>query len=745
MKLYLKEIFLTILVVFCSYIIYLLFFTEYLNFLVYIFGISFKLLPFFLIINSIINLLYIKKKYKQFLNIIFFSLLLLPIFIKSNIKYNFSNYSLFENFLKNNSVALIFFNISFIFNFIYMSIILIDLIDYINASILEKKLFQEKDIKNEKDSINTENKNYNKEIHKSEIIKNEIKEVISDNESLIDEEYNENNFKEEKIKDENLSKFLKKESIENNKENFKNYSNNMVDKEEIFITENDIEKDHYFENVVEERLKEKENELNENIVELSLDSFETNLEKENKKNSIIELLEQNKNFVTKINENKGSLNKTGEIIVKTLSDFNIEAKIINYIKGPTVTRFELEINEKVNLVKVEKLKKNIAYNLSASKIRILAPIPGKKAVGIEVPNEEKETVYFDDIFLRNYDRLLKEYELPIILGKDIDGKDWIIDLTETPHLLIAGRTGSGKSVCINSIICSLIGLKTPYELNLILIDPKRVELSLYENLPHNLCEVIINPDLASKALKWLIIEMEKRYELLKNNKCRDIKSYNKIAENKIPYLVLIIDEFYSLMQVAQKNIEESIIRLSSMSRAVGIHLIFATQRPSTDVVTGIIKSNLPSRIAFQTTSKIDSRIILDENGAEELLGNGDMLFSFTGYPPIRIQGALIKTEEVKNIVEKVANDYINYKNKNIIDEINSIEKKFDEEDYDINTSDPLFDEALEIIKNEKKVSASYLQRRLKIGFNRAARLIELMEEKGYISKLKGDKTRDIYI
>jgi len=376
----------------------------------------------------------------------------------------------------------------------------------------------------------------------------------------------------------------------------------------------------------------------------------------------------------------------------------------------------------------------------------LAPIPGKKAVGIEVPNRIKEIVYFDDLFLNNKENLKKEYELPVILGKDIYGKDQIVDLTETPHLLIAGRTGSGKSVCINSIISSLILLKSPEDLNLILIDPKRVELSLYEGLPHNLCEVIISPELASKALKWLIIEMENRYQLLSERQCRDIKSYNKISEKKMPYLVLIIDEFYSLMQIAQKNIEDSLIRLSSMSRAVGIHLIFATQRPSSDVITGIIKSNLPSRIAFQTTSKIDSRIILDENGAEELLGYGDMLFSLGGYPPIRIQGTFIDTEKVKKIVEYIKNIYKDFPTKNIIDEINLIEKKFEnfDEDYDTD-EDPLLEEALEIIKTEKKISASYLQRRLKIGFNRAARLIEIMEEKGYISKLKSDKTRDIYI
>ncbi|MEJ5273011.1 MAG: DNA translocase FtsK, partial [Spirochaetota bacterium] len=433
------------------------------------------------------------------------------------------------------------------------------------------------------------------------------------------------------------------------------------------------------------------------------------------------------------------------IILKTLKDFGIESKLLNYIKGPVVTRFELEIDEKVNLGKIINLEKNITYNLSAEKIRILAPIPGKKAVGIEIPNEIKQIVYFTDL-AKSDEFKNSNINLPFILGKDIEGKTIVTDISKSPHLLIAGRTGSGKSVCINTLIASLVIANPPERVRLLLIDPKRVELSLYNDLPHLLTdEIIIYPEDASAALKWLVAEMENRYSILKEHSVRSIEDYNQIMEEKLPYLVLIIDEFYALMQTAQKIIEDSLIHLSAMARAVGIHLIFATQRPSAEVVTGVIKSNLPSRIAFQTFSKTDSRIILDTSGAESLLGNGDMLFSFAGLPPVRIQGAFISTNEVRELVKKISEKYKT--ERKAINELFS-EIKIEENGYNPDESfidDPLYPQAVEIVKRERKVSASYLQRRLKIGYNRAARIVEKMEEDGLISSLIDGKKREIYI
>lgn len=433
------------------------------------------------------------------------------------------------------------------------------------------------------------------------------------------------------------------------------------------------------------------------------------------------------------------------IILKTLKDFGIESKLLNYIKGPVVTRFELEIDEKINLGKIINLEKNITYNLSAEKIRILAPIPGKKAVGIEIPNEIKQIVYFTDL-AKSDEFKNSNMNLPFILGKDIEGKTIVTDISKSPHLLIAGRTGSGKSVCINTLIASLVIANPPERVRLLLIDPKRVELSLYNDLPHLLTdEIIIYPEDASAALKWLVAEMENRYSILKEHSVRSIEDYNQIMEEKLPYLVLIIDEFYALMQTAQKIIEDSLIHLSAMARAVGIHLIFATQRPSAEVVTGVIKSNLPSRIAFQTFSKTDSRIILDTSGAESLLGNGDMLFSFAGLPPVRIQGAFISTNEVRELVKKISEKYKT--ERKAINELFS-DIKIEENGYNADESfidDPLYPQAVEIVKRERKVSASYLQRRLKIGYNRAARIVEKMEEDGLISSLIDGKKREIYI
>ncbi|HUT65831.1 MAG TPA: DNA translocase FtsK, partial [Spirochaetota bacterium] len=330
-------------------------------------------------------------------------------------------------------------------------------------------------------------------------------------------------------------------------------------------------------------------------------------------------------------------------------------------------------------------------------------------------------------------------ELPLILGKDIGGAVITHDLTTMPHLLIAGATGAGKSVCINSLIVSLLMQKTAEELKFIMIDPKMVELKLYNGIPHLLTEVVTDPRNAAKALRWVIYEMENRYLKLDQYYTRDIKGYNAKASEKLPYIVVIVDEFANLMAIAQKEVEDACVRLASMSRAVGIHLIMSTQRPSVDVITGLIKANFPFRIAFQVASKIDSRTILDFSGAEKLLGRGDMLFSPAGSMNIaRIQGAFISEDELLGIVKRLKRGTSGEYDLDIF----SIDSK---ERFEIEDDDPMFDEAVEIVLKTKRASASFLQRRLKIGYNRAARLIELMEEKGIIGPPRGSKPREIYV
>jgi S-DNA-T family DNA segregation ATPase FtsK/SpoIIIE len=356
-------------------------------------------------------------------------------------------------------------------------------------------------------------------------------------------------------------------------------------------------------------------------------------------------------------------------------------------------------------------------------------------VGIEIPNEIREIVTLGDIIAE----AKPEGELPLILGKDIAGKIVVSDLCAMPHLLIAGATGSGKSVCVNSLIMSLLFHKSAEEVRFLMIDPKMVELKIYNGIPHLLTEVVTDPRDASKALRWLIYEMENRYRLLDEHFARDITGFNKKVREKLPYIVIIIDEFANLMAISQKEVEDAVVRLAAMSRAVGIHLIMATQRPSVDVITGLIKANFPYRIAFQVASKTDSRTILDTIGAEKLLGRGDMLFAPAGSMHIkRIQGAYILEEEVLDIVKELkitgSPDYV--------ENMFSIES---EEGYNIDDSDPIFDEAVEIVLRTRRASASFLQRRLKIGYNRAARLIELMEEKGIIGPPRGSKPREIYV
>ncbi len=440
--------------------------------------------------------------------------------------------------------------------------------------------------------------------------------------------------------------------------------------------------------------------------------------------------------------------RNAEVLRGTLAEFNIEAEVTGIRKGPVITMYEILPAHGVKISKITNLSDNIALRLAASSVRIVAPIPGKHAVGIEVPNEKRAIVSLREIIEHESFRTAK-MEIPYALGKDISGEVQFSDLTQMPHLLIAGATGSGKSVCVNAIILSILYRRTPEEVKLILIDPKIVELKLYNGIPHLLTPVVTDSKRAFQALQYCICEMERRYSILDKAGVRDIKTFNKrvkernLAQEKLPYIVVIVDEFADLMATTGKELEATLARLAAMSRAVGIHLVLATQRPSIDVITGLIKANIPSRIAFMVASKFDSRIIIDMVGAEKLLGRGDMLYSGAQDPfPVRMQGAFVSEEEVERCVAHVKTlgepEYID-------DEIFYDEDEENAEPglFDDGEGDPLFEKALEIVLQQGKASASFIQRRLKIGYNRSARLVELMEERGIVGPSQGSKPRDI--
>lgn len=434
----------------------------------------------------------------------------------------------------------------------------------------------------------------------------------------------------------------------------------------------------------------------------------------------------------------------------TLSEFKIDAEVTGIRKGPVVTMFELLPAPGVKLSRIVALSDNIALRLAASSVRIVAPIPGKRAVGIEVPNRNRAIVSFRECIEQQRNEW-KKMAVPVVLGKDIQGETQIMDLVKTPHLLIAGSTGAGKSVCVNSMILSILYKRNPHEVKMILIDPKIVELKLYNGIPHLLTPVITEPKKAMQALQYCLCEMERRYAVLDSMGCRDIANYNRkiveqhIATEKLPYLIVIIDEFADLMATTGKALEGVVARLAAMSRAVGIHLVLATQRPSVDVITGLIKANIPSRIAFMVAAKMDSRIIIDQVGAEKLLGKGDMLYASATDPfPVRIQGAFVSDQEVENVVEAVKE----WGEPEYIDDEIFVDDEDDENADQLSlfgegAEDPLYEKALDIVIQAGKASASYIQRRLSIGYNRAARLVEEMEERGIVGPANGSKPREI--
>ena len=448
---------------------------------------------------------------------------------------------------------------------------------------------------------------------------------------------------------------------------------------------------------------------------------------------------------------KKAVTDTANKLQKTLYSFGVSAKVENVSVGPTITRYELKPAEGVRVSKIANLADDIALSLAAETIRIEAPIPGKQAVGIEIPNKEKEVVHLRDIIDSNEFKNAKS-KLSFALGKNAAGEAIVTDIAKMPHVLIAGSTGSGKSVCINTLITSIIYKSKPSEVKLVMVDPKVVELSVYNGIPHLLIPVVTDPKKAAGALAWAVQEMVNRYHLFAEKNVRDIAGYNEAlekegAEGKLPQIVIIIDELADLMMVAKNDVEDAICRLAQMARAAGMHLVIATQRPSVDVITGIIKANIASRISFAVTSQVDSRTILDSAGAEKLLGKGDMLFFPTGVlKPIRIQGAFVSDSEVEKIVSFLKENGGPTYSEDVLEKIeraNSTDKELDEQDDD--ETDPFLMEAIDTVVDLGQASASFIQRRFKVGYARAGRIIDQMEARGIISGYEGSKPRQVLV
>ncbi|MEG2351221.1 MAG: DNA translocase FtsK 4TM domain-containing protein [Bacilli bacterium] len=468
----------------------------------------------------------------------------------------------------------------------------------------------------------------------------------------------------------------------------------------------------------------------------------------------ISLLDLPKKVNTKANQENISLNIA--LLEQVLNDFDINGKVVQAHVGPTVTQYELEIKSGTKVNKILSLNKEISLALAAKDIRIQAPIPGKSTIGIDIPNKIPSPVSLREV-LQAIPKELNYSKLLGVLGKDIMGIPNWMEVNKMPHLLIAGATGSGKSVCVNSVITSILMRSKPDEVKMVMIDPKKVELSMYNGAPHLLAPVVTDPKKASIVLKKIVDEMEHRYDLFSDSGTKNIQGYNKLIDKKnenttgevikrLPYILVLIDELADLMLVAAKEVEDSIMRITQMARAAGIHLIVATQRPSTDVITGVVKANIPSRISFAVSSSIDSRTILDMMGAEKLLGKGDMLFLPMGEgTPVRIQGAFVSEEEVKRVVDftiKQQKAQYDEKFSNLTDKplgASSYNEKDDQ--YD----DPLYNEIVEFVVKSGKISASLLQRKYRLGYNRAARVIDLLEERGIVGPPNGSKPRDVLV
>jgi S-DNA-T family DNA segregation ATPase FtsK/SpoIIIE len=441
--------------------------------------------------------------------------------------------------------------------------------------------------------------------------------------------------------------------------------------------------------------------------------------------------------------------KNARKLEETLLSFKITAKVVQVTHGPAVTRYELQPGPGVKVSSIVSLADDIALNMAARGVRIEAPIPGKSAIGIEIPNDVVQTVPLRDV-LESDEAQNHPSKLAVALGKDITGRKVIANLVSMPHLLIAGATGSGKSVCINTIITSIIFRSSPAEVRLILIDPKVVELSVYNGIPHLEAPVVTNPKEAAKALKWAVLEMDQRYHKFAEREVRDIRGYNAnrpSGEPLMPQIVVIIDELADLMLVASNDVEESIFRLAQLARAAGIHLVIATQRPSVNVITGVIKSNIPARIAFAVASQVDARTILDTQGAEKLIGKGDMLFAPQGAgKPQRIQGCFVSDEEVARVVDYVKQRHESEYRADVIDYLaNSPDDSVDDDDSNDAETDELLRQAAEICIESGQASISMLQRRLRVGYARAGRLIDVLARKGIVGQTEGVKPRVVLV
>ncbi|CCY28923.1 dNA segregation ATPase FtsK/SpoIIIE protein-like protein [Acholeplasma sp. CAG:878] len=458
-----------------------------------------------------------------------------------------------------------------------------------------------------------------------------------------------------------------------------------------------------------------------------------------------------KNTKNNSKENQELVKNTIPVLQEVFKDFGIDAKVVAVNIGPAVTQYEMEVKAGTKLSKVISLDRELALALAAKSVHIQAPIPGKKTIGIETPNKVNTMVSVREL-LEAIPKSLSDSKLLVTLGKDILGKPVFCEINKTPHLLVAGATGSGKSVCINSMLVSILMRTKPDEVKLVLVDPKKVELSIYNGVPHLLTPVVTDPRKANIVLKKIVAEMDRRYDLFEQSGTKNIAGYNTYIDKKnktkdeygqikkMPYIVVIIDELADLMLVAAKEVEDSIMRITQMARAAGIHLIVATQRPSTDVITGVVKANIPSRISFSVSSSIDSRTILDMTGAEKLLGKGDMLFLPQGENiPLRVQGTFISDDEIKSVVDyTIAQQKVHYDvsmENNEVGTTNGVEMDATEE--------PLYNDIVEFVVTQGKASASLLQRRFKIGYNRAARAIDILEERGIVGPSNGSKPREV--
>ena len=580
-------------------------------------------------------------------------------------------------------------------------------------------------------------------IKPAEIVKNMVEDREVEREIL----------KEKEIKKTRRSKILEEPEIEIKEEKVHHslFSKKDKEKQDAEILDEQIKIKIPTNNVANENrsnsLFEKQEEVKEDKSKevLTLEHALT-VEDQNYEFPPVEFLKEGK-IGTK--STKKAIQDTASKLQRTLYSFGVSAKVENVSVGPTITRYELKPAEGVRVSKIANLADDIALSLAAESIRIEAPIPGKQAVGIEIPNKEKEVVALRDIIDSDKFRNSKS-KLSFAIGKDAAGELVVTDIAKMPHVLIAGSTGSGKSVCVNTLITSIIYKAKPSEVKLVMVDPKVVELSIYNGIPHLLIPVVTDPRKAAGALAWAVQEMENRYHLFAEKNVREIHGYNEALEKegldeKLPQIVIIIDELADLMMVASKDVEEAICRLAQKARAAGMHLVIATQRPSVDVITGLIKANIATRIAFAVTSQIDSRTILDVGGAEKLLGKGDMLFAMSGgQKKQRVQCAFISDSEVESIVDFLKeNGGATYSEDVLekIEKVNSTDKELDE-DMDDET-DPFLMEAIEAVIDMGQASASYIQRKFKVGYARAGRIIDQMEERGIISGYEGSKPRKV--